>query len=101
MTKIFRCLKEFSADINGKHAPEMMDRILPRLLEFMSQGSSSTPIMASRSLQILTTLTGLITETREGAHLDAHLENVLKVFAACIQRRVTDDDEWLVKVYYK
>ena len=74
-----------------------MNRILPRLLEFMSPKSNSTPIMASRSLQILTTLTGLITETRD-ATLDTHLENVLNVFAGCIQRGVAEDEEWLVKV---
>ena len=77
----------------------MMERILPKLLEFMAPNSAATPVMASRSLQILTTLTGLISEQRESTGaIDGHLENVLVVFSGCIQRNVVDDEEWLVKV---
>ena len=59
-----RCLKEFSTDINGKFAPEMIKNILPKLLEFMTPNSGATPIMAARSLQILTTLTMLLSDAR-------------------------------------
>ena len=75
----------------------MMNRILPRLLEFLSPKSNATPVMASRSLQILTTLTALISDTRVDT-LDNHFENVLQVFTECIQRGVSEDEEWLVKV---
>ena len=75
----------------------MMNRILPRLLEFLSPKSNATPVMASRSLQILTTLTALISDTRVDT-LDNHFENYLQVFTECIQRGVSEDEEWLVKV---
>lgn len=77
----------------------MMERILPKLLEFMAPNSAATSVMASRSLQILTTLTSLISEQRESTGaIDAHLESVLTVFSGCIKRNVLDDEEWLVKV---
>ena len=79
----------------------MMTHILPRLLEFMSPSSHWTPLLASRSLQILTTLTALITDTREGSNdIVRHFESVLAVFTGCIHRPVREDEEWLVKVNF-
>ena len=91
-----RCLKEFSTDINGKFAPEMIQSILPKLLEFMTPNSGATPIMAARSLQILTTLTMLISDARAKT-LEDQYEKILTVFRACILRPVEEEDDWLIK----
>ena len=94
-----RTLREFSSDVTGTHAPEMLTQILPRLLHVMINPSSH-PISISRSLQILTTLTDICGDTKMNT-LDGHFENILSVFAQCIQKPLNVDEDWAVKVTYK
>jgi len=90
-----RTLREFSSDVTDTHAPEMLTQILPRLLHVMINPSSH-PISISRSLQILTTLTDICGDTKMNT-LDGHFENILSVFAQCIQKPLNVDEDWAVK----
>jgi len=94
-----RTLREFSSDVTDTHAPEMLTQILPRLLHVMINPSSH-PISISRSLQILTTLTDICGDTKMNT-LDGHFENILSVFAQCIQKPLNVDEDWAVKVSCK